>query len=223
MRNERRMHNFIGASVINPGQFCTQVCERHTHVHTIRIQTRIRTCACVFVLSGRGMLLTVSRPVRRGELSSIVDPEKCTVSRTQSTTSKECSSNNKVVVVGTSRSNRPINRPYAESATGLRPRTNAHLCTHTYKRMLQKARKCSLSILLCVCVAYILYLGTYNILLYARASHICVYVPASSSIVLHTHRCAIVDTRLPSCDWRARISGKRKICFTRGCGSYSDE
>jgi len=30
-----------------------------------------------------------------------------------------------VVVVGTSRSNRPINRPCAEPATGLRPRTNA--------------------------------------------------------------------------------------------------
>ena len=39
------------------------------------------------------------------------------------------SSNNKVVVVGTSRSNRPINRPCGQPATGLRPRTNMHVHT----------------------------------------------------------------------------------------------
>lgn len=184
------------------------------------------------------MLLTVSRRPARDEgnspLSWRIPRSARRAERKALLASKECSSNNKVVVVGTSRSNRPINRPCAESATGLRPRTNAHLCTHTYERMLQKARKCSLSILLCVyvcmcacvCVLRIYYTWIYiciNILLYARASHICVCVPASSSIVLHTHRYAIVDTRLPSCDWRARISGKRKICFTRGCGFYSDE
>lgn len=168
------------------------------------------------------MLLTVSRrPARRGELSSLVDPEKCTANPTQSTTSKECSSNNKVVVVGTSRSNRPINRPCAESATGLRPRTDAHLCTHTYKRTCCK-KPASVRCQYCVCV-YVFrmyYTWVYNIYYYICAREVTyVCAPPSSSIVLHTHRYAIVDTRLPSCDWRARISGKRKICFTRGCGS----
>lgn len=130
-----------------------------------------------FVLSGRGMLLTVSRrPARRGEHSPPVDPEKCTASRTQSTTSNECSSNNKVVVVGTSRSNRPINRPCGESATGLRPRTDSHLCTRTRTNCthtLQKARECSLPLLLGCVYTYIL--G--HVIYYyerARESHTCV-------------------------------------------------
>lgn len=124
MHNERRMHNFIGASVINPGQSCARS----------RSDTRARVN--VFVLSRRrGTLLTVSRPhgKTRNSLSLFLSwifrgvYGKSNAKHYQ----RECSSNNKVVVVGTSRSNRPINRPCGEPATGLRPRTNALPCTHT--------------------------------------------------------------------------------------------
>lgn len=42
MRNERRMHNFIGASVINPGQSCARAVHARAHTHAY-IRTHVHT------------------------------------------------------------------------------------------------------------------------------------------------------------------------------------